>query len=306
MKNSLILVIIGLLFSLQLVAQKSKKRTENFVEPGDRLISSTNQKVLIRTIHDEYIEKIFYPETKVITHYVTYADNKFQVKHGPYKEWFDNGRLWQEGINQNNKKEGFWTIYPSLSSNAKEVGLFENGMKSGIWTYRDSLGKILVERTFKLDKLDGPYKVYDKMGKLALLKNFADDKKISEETFLTGNPIDTFRFYERARMIGCEGEFGDSYERSVCESQVIRKFITNRIRYPKSTREQGIEGVAIFYLSINEMGEVDKITTYRGISREIEEECIRVLKFPPKFIPPIYEGKPKRSDYTIPIYFQLK
>ncbi|MGZ3862805.1 MAG: toxin-antitoxin system YwqK family antitoxin [Bacteroidia bacterium] len=108
------------------------------------------------------------------------------VLHGYYKCLYLNGNLKDEGSFNYGLKSGKWTNWFETGK-IKEVVYWKNGEKSGKYRIYDPLGNLLVESTFKHDKLNGKLKTF-KNGKLVETIKFKDDvqqfakpKKVKEK-----------------------------------------------------------------------------------------------------------------------------
>jgi antitoxin component YwqK of YwqJK toxin-antitoxin module len=58
------------------------------------------------------------------------------VKQGPYKSWYESGRLHKEGEYKNNKMNGQWTVWYDCDPGVKITqGNFVEGEMDGRWDY---------------------------------------------------------------------------------------------------------------------------------------------------------------------------
>lgn len=84
------------------------------------------------------------------------------------------------------------------------------------------------------------------------------------------------------------------------------KFLKSNLSYPEIDREFGIHGTVVCQFIVNRKGEVTKIKIIRGVSENLDNEAIRVLKLMPKWNPGFVDGIPVNVRYTLPIRFKLK
>jgi len=61
-------------------AKQFKQYYSDQLEAGEIILNAYYQDIFVRTAKGSFVQKIFYPEKKVLTHYLTYSDKKFQVK----------------------------------------------------------------------------------------------------------------------------------------------------------------------------------------------------------------------------------
>ncbi len=103
------------------------------------------------------------------------------------------------------------------------------------------------------------------------------------------------------------------------------KFLGKNLKYPKSPRGKGIEGIIYVSFVVNETGELENIEVkkskltqrsydnnlkkwlYSPVDRNelLEKESIRVVSLMPKWRPGIQHGKPKKVSYTLPIDYKI-
>lgn len=84
------------------------------------------------------------------------------------------------------------------------------------------------------------------------------------------------------------------------------KFLGKNIKYPKTARENGIEGTVYIGFVIEKDGGVSNVAIKRGISTDCNQEALRVIKLMNgKWQPGTFKGQNVRVAYTLPIKFKL-
>jgi len=83
-------------------------------------------------------------------------------------------------------------------------------------------------------------------------------------------------------------------------------FLNKTIRYPKSAKENKIEGVVILSFVVDRDGSLTDLHILRSPDEAISLETLRVLKLCPKFKPGIQNRRPVRVQYSMPLTFSLK
>ena len=83
------------------------------------------------------------------------------------------------------------------------------------------------------------------------------------------------------------------------------EFIQKNVKYPKASRDKGIEGKVYVEFVVEKDGSISDINVLRGVNDEINAEAIRVLKAMPKWKPGMNEGKVVRVHYVMPFSFKL-
>lgn len=83
------------------------------------------------------------------------------------------------------------------------------------------------------------------------------------------------------------------------------KFLNKNFKYPRNAQRMGIEGkvVLTFYVAAN--GEISDLKVLRGISKECDEEAIRVLSKSSRWNPGLQRGVPVKSPRRVTINFKL-
>jgi TonB family protein len=80
-------------------------------------------------------------------------------------------------------------------------------------------------------------------------------------------------------------------------------YITRNTVYPKSAKDQDIQGKVFLTFTVEKDGSLTNIKVLRGLSTDVDAEAIRVLKNAPKWKPGIQNGRAVRVQYNIPISF---
>lgn len=84
------------------------------------------------------------------------------------------------------------------------------------------------------------------------------------------------------------------------------KFIVKNIEYPTIAQENRVAGKVYVRFVVNKDGSISDVKSVRGISPELNQEAIRVIKMMPKWKPGTQRGEPVRVTFTLPINFTLK
>ena len=103
----------------------------------------------------------------------------------------------------------------------------------------------------------------------------------------------------------CEG-LSDYESLKKCGERVLTLHLYKSLKYPAIARENELEGMALLQFTINKDGTVEDIEAMRGLCKEIEAECIRVIESMPEWMPGKHEGKAVRVRFTLPVIFKLQ
>ena len=85
----------------------------------------------------------------------------------------------------------------------------------------------------------------------------------------------------------------------------LYKYFKEKITYPDSAEQHGIEGVVAVKFIINKQGEVTKPRIEYGVCKALNKEALRVISSMPDWEPGTLNGEKIRIRYTIPLRFSL-
>ena len=85
----------------------------------------------------------------------------------------------------------------------------------------------------------------------------------------------------------------------------LNAFIKQNLQYPKSAKEQGIEGTVFVRFVVETDGSVTVFRINQDVNEELAAEAIRLVNIMPKWKPGMEGPKPVRVLYTLPIVFKL-
>jgi len=94
--------------------------------------------------------------------------------HGPFAEWYPNGKLARRGGYKEGRQHGRWVVWFDNGQRRRE-GSFRDGAPDGRWTYWTSSGAKAEEATFVGGKKNGPATIWDSNGR-ARRVNYKDNR----------------------------------------------------------------------------------------------------------------------------------
>ena len=122
---------------------------------------------------------------------------------------------------------------------------------------------------------------------------------------------------KNAVLAGCEDFLTEEGKRK-CFHQKIMEHIAQNFVYPTKAKKLGVQGRVFVNFVVERNGEVSNVEIVRGLqdpknsskvnaaAKEIEKECIRVIRLLPPFSPAINDGKPVRMQFTMPINAKIQ
>ncbi|MEG0517667.1 MAG: M56 family metallopeptidase [Bacteroidales bacterium] len=84
------------------------------------------------------------------------------------------------------------------------------------------------------------------------------------------------------------------------------RWVFAQIHYPDKAKSTGTQGRVTLQFTVDEKGKVVNPKVLRGVSKELDEEALRVVSASPNWEPGWDEGKPIKVRFIFPVIFQLK
>jgi TonB family protein len=85
----------------------------------------------------------------------------------------------------------------------------------------------------------------------------------------------------------------------------MMEYLMMNIRYPEAAHKAGIQGRVVVNFIVEPDGTISNAHVQKGVSEELDQEALRVIKNMPKWKPGMQSGKAVRVKYTTPISFRL-
>lgn len=282
----------------------------SFLETGEIQISEKANS--IKSVKSgTYIYRKFFPETTTLTHYIEFSDFNLKVRDGTYKEYTDQGILMTTGKYKENEKNGDWIGYDPWTGKLKYSGTYIDNNKVGIWyEYNIKTGLVKEERIYPASNSSDSLATF--------IRYDSTSTKIIKEGLLHGDSLFSISFIDSAYLNLMEvPESGVQLlvekmplfmciENEDSAEVAMLKHIYSKIKYPKDARSDDIEGKAIITFTIDTIGQVRDVKTYRGVCESIKNECLRIVKEMPNWCPGVYKGREVEVLYNLPIRFKLE
>ena len=83
------------------------------------------------------------------------------------------------------------------------------------------------------------------------------------------------------------------------------KWLTKNLQYPKLAQVRKTQGKVIAHFYVEKDGSITGLKIAQSLSKECDQEALRVLGMMPKWQPGVQNGKPCRTKVSIPIVFKL-
>ena len=84
------------------------------------------------------------------------------------------------------------------------------------------------------------------------------------------------------------------------------KYLSKKLKYPKNSQKQGIEGRVFVEFIVEKDGSISNARIIKGINRECNKEALRVIRNMPNWISGKQDGVPVRQKLIQNILFKFK
>lgn len=249
---------------------------------------------VVSQIGPTYKVRVFHPDTRVLTEEKSYSTDALTLLHGPFKSFWDDGTIRAQGHYEYGRRHGNW-LECEPGKGKSSTGPYVNHRKEGIWTQLDTNGLLESVYTWHDGKRHGKFFEFDTSG-----------QKINEGLYMSDSLIaELFKTprIQRPYLKLCENSLlGDFYS---CTDFVLTQRINEHLKYPAEAREHKIEGTALVQWDIGQDGRVSNIRVPQSLCKEIETECLRVLRDLPEWVPAQKDGRPVKFTLSLPLTFKL-
>ena len=87
----------------------------------------------------------------------------------------------------------------------------------------------------------------------------------------------------------------------------LMKYISNNVKYPRISRDNGSQGKAFVRFVVNADGSIQDAEIIKSTGdMYLDKEAIRVIEAMPKWTPGREKGKPVRVEFVLPLSFRLQ
>ncbi len=89
-------------------------------------------------------------------------------------------------------------------------------------------------------------------------------------------------------------------------SKELQKFLISNVKYPKDSKEKGIQGVVKVEFVVTDKGKIEDTKIVKSVNPELDNESVRVVKLMPDWEPGQVKGKLVSARIIIPFYYKLQ
>ena len=86
----------------------------------------------------------------------------------------------------------------------------------------------------------------------------------------------------------------------------VMRFIQKNLSYPGKAKKDSIQGKVIVQFVVSKTGAIEDIKIIKSLSKECDEEVMRVVSIMPRWNPGKQNGKAVSVRFVLPVIFRLK
>jgi TonB family protein len=232
-----------------------------------------------------------YEKKNVLREQVFFADEKAEIRKGPYF-WYENGILTVQGQ-------------------------YDRGYKAGAWKTYYPNGKLRDSVFYHWDKLYGAYVKYWDNGQLKESGKYNDGQPIGHRNlFYRDGMLAAKEFYDEKEKIS--GAYYDAQGAVVGSESIIQPpsfpggmsafahYLAKALKYPAAAAKKNTEGTVQLQFTVRADGSIANIKVVESPDEQLSKEAIRVLREGPIWIAGREMGEPVDMKFKFPIKFILK
>lgn len=201
------------------------------------------------------------------------------IKDGPYKSFYRNGKIEEDGSYKDDRKVGLWRTYYANGQQAEQqvhlpdkIIYHQHWSEDGIPSLVNGTGKFIIG-TQHVEVIDS-----------VIFSLFSIDS-------LTGDSVYVMVETEAKYITGMKGFYAE---------------IEKDLKYPKLARQYHVEGKVFVQFIIGKSGELLNAKVIQGIGGGCDEVALEVLRKRKDWMPGKVRGKPVVQQMILPIAFKLK
>lgn len=154
-------------------------------------------------------------------------------------------------------------------------------------------GRIRLQGNLRYDRREGTWMAYFPSGKLAGMAEFHEGKQTA------------LRLYHEDGSLNRQDTIFSRHAEFPGGLVLYQQFLNNAYRYPDSAGFYGIQGTVVVAFKVLKNGKVADAYVIKSISKDLDDEALRVIRSMPDWKPAILAGVPYDSHERQPVVFRL-
>jgi TonB family protein len=223
-----------------------------------------------------------------------YVDGRYD---GPWKWWYADGRLKEQGLYK--KDDTPLDKYPTIFRTRYIIEAFWDSTGTqrvkegnGEWFDTHPNNQLRTKGKYVNGHQEGEWLGFYDDGKPYYIEQYHLGKLVEGKSY--SKEDQTFTYTEDEMM----PEFKGGQEE-------LMRFLASTTRYPTKSLRKGIEGSVFVGFVINREGKVSEAHVLKGISKDCDQEALRVVNAMPAWQPGLQRGQPVPVKYVLPINYRI-
>lgn len=100
--------------------------------------------------------------------------------------------------------------------------------------------------------------------------------------------------------------FADEMPQYPGGNEALKKYIRENINYPQTAKDQAVSGTVYISYIVSAAGKVTNVKVWKSVSKDLDNEAVRVVSSLKDFTPGKQAGKPVSVQMTVPVKFSLE
>jgi len=278
----MLFVILSALLSSCVLAQDADSTVVFYDEEGETTVDledAFSYRIIIPRKELSYIRHFYAANDQPIFEGTFRRHGATMIKEGPYKSWYDNGKMETEGSYVRGHKEGLWKLYYFNGQQSDEQFYHDDKIKYYQHWDEDG-GSTLVNGNGKFTAGIQHVEVIDSL----VFSIFSIDSLTRDSVYVV--------VPENAEYKGGMQKFYDDIEKD--------------LKYPKLAREYLTQGIVYVELTIDKSGKLFRTKVKQSIGAGCDEAALKAVEKRTSWTPAKLRGKPVIQKMVLPIAFTLK
>ncbi|WP_345221843.1 TonB family protein [Hymenobacter koreensis] len=212
------------------------------------------------------------------------------TRAGQFTWYHPNGVKASQTYFRNDEVNGLFVAWYD-DGKVRERGEYDNGQRNGRWLSVHRNGQKRSEGQYVGSRPLGDWRFYYDSGQLAAVESIERGLPTALTFYNENGALQAGPLLRRVPPAFPGGEIA------------LLEYLNMHTEYPKDARRKGITGKVYISYTVGEDGRVGQVRVVRGLSADVDNEALRVVRSLPRFKPGREYNVPTAFTYTVPIHF---